>query len=227
MNIHYLPLRAIQQDRNFLSFFRSRKVQNLDKLRDSIKSDGLLNPLIVVRNGNTYQVIDGQKRLSVIRRLSNTSRYERRYSKVPCLIREQGILETRVQSNKPLLLNDQELAHNIIKASRGQSPLSKIAKRYACDLSVVIQSLNLNNLHRDVFTLFSKGTLSLDQAAALSSLGNKKKQTEILMELGPSASVRKIMKAVNAEANQLSDATKKPNFLAPYHTSNMKGLLPV
>jgi len=72
----------------------------------------------------------------------------------------------------------------------------------------------------------SKGTLSLDQAAALSSLGNKK-QTEILMELGPSASVRKIMKAVNAEANQLSDATKKPNYLAPYHTSNTKGLLPV
>ena len=225
MSIHYLPLRAIQKNRNFLSFFLSPNGQGLSELQDSIESDGLLNPIFVVRNGNAYEVIDGQKRLNVIRRLSNTSQYKRRYSKVPCLIKEQGILDIRVPSNKPLLLNDQELAHNILKASRGQSPLSKIAKRYACDLSVALQCLNLKNLNRDILKLFSKGTLSLDQAAAFSSLKNKKKQAEILLKIGPSASARKIMKAVDDEAKHLLGATRNDNCSTPYHNTNMKSLL--
>ena len=225
MSIHYLPLRAIQKNHNFLSFFRSPNGQDLAELQDSIESDGLLNPIFVLRNGNAYQVIDGQKRLKVIRRLSNTSRYKRRYSKVPCLIKEQGILNMKIPSNKPLLLNDQELAHNILKASRGQSSLSTIAKRYACDLSVAMQCLNLKNLNRDILKLFSKGTLSLDQAAALSSLRNKKKQTEILLKIGPSASVRKIMEAVEDEAKHLIGATRNDNCSTPYHNTNMKGLL--
>jgi len=227
MNVHYLPLRAIQKDRNFRSFFRSLIRQNSDELADSIESDGLLNPIFVVRSGSTYEVIDGHKRLNVIRRLSNTMQYKRRYSKVPCLIKGQGLSNIKAPGHKPLLLNDQELAHNILKASRGQSSLSKIAKRYACDSSVAMQCLALNNLHRDIFKLFSKGTLTLDQAAAFSILKNKRKQNELLLRLGPSANTQVIMEAVNAKAKHISGTAKSLKSVAPYHRSNMKDLLAV
>lgn len=208
MNIHYLPLRVFHKDIDILSIMRLNKRTDLDELQNSIELDGLLNPILVVRSGNSYQVVDGKKRLKVIRKLSKNSRYERRYSKVPCLINDGDIPDITIPTNKPLLLNDQELAHNIIKASHGQSSLSIIAKRYGCDLTVALKCLNLKNLHREIFKLFTKGTLSLDQAAALSTLSSKTKQLDILLKLGPSARISKIMTAVCAQSNYVSSAVR-------------------
>lgn len=225
MRLYSLPIKAIERDKTVMSFLGLRKITGSNELQDSIELDGLLNPIFVIRDGDKYKVIDGKKRLDVIRRLAKMSRYKRRYSKVPCVILTQEALNINIATNKPILLNDQELAFNIIKASHGQSSLAAIAKRYGCDLQVALQCLNLKNLNRDIFKLFSKGTLSLEQAAALSTLRSKKAQYDILLKLGPSAHMSKIVDAINVHAQRSSAANENIDVAASYINPVMKDFI--
>lgn len=195
MNIEYVPLTSIMKEGLLYSFFHSKKDNYLTELRNSIQLDGLLNPIIVTKIDDSYEVTDGKKRLDIIRQLSKSQPYKHRYSKVPCLVND---MEIQKQYTRPILLNDQELAHNIIRASYGSSSLSDISKRFECEMSITLQCLNLKNLNRKIFSLFFKGTLSLDQAYALSTSNDKSLQLKALYKLGPSASKNEFLEVISS-----------------------------
>ena len=196
MKIFYLSLDSIEKEGFLSTLFQPTKDDGLLEIEQSIVLDGLLNPITVIKNGNIYKVIDGKKRLKIIRHLSKSNRYRRSFSKVPCILREQNTVNDNTRFGRPILLNDQELAYNIRRAYRGSRSLADISKRYECDLSIAMQCLSLENLNRKIFNIFNTGTISLDQAAALSSLNDQKHQFEILLKLGPSAHASEILKAV-------------------------------
>ena len=205
MKVFYAPLGSLQKEGLFLTLFKSRHIDGLSEIQESIALDGLLNPIIVVKTGITFKVVDGQKRLKAIRLLSKSTRYKRAFSKVPCILQTENLAKSVARLGRPVLLNDQELAYNITRASRGSSSLLDISKRYACDLPIALQCLSLENLNRDVFKLFNKGAISLQQAAALSSFDDEEQQLEMLLKFGPT--VNKTM------ASTLS----KPKMLGSQH----------
>ena len=173
MDIFYLSLESIKKEGFLTPLFQSLKGDNLGQMQQSLETDGLLNPIVVVKTGDTFEVVDGQKRLRAIRALSKSNRYRRRFSKIPCILAEQCPVADDIKARRPILLNDQELVSNIIRASRSTRSLSDISKRYECDLSIAMQCLSLKNINREIFKMFNKGRISLEQAAAFSVLNDR------------------------------------------------------
>ena len=201
MQIIYIPLKALSSDTGLLQFSK-RSGQKLDKLRHSIVENGLLNPLRVTPNKNKFSVLDGKKRLQVLKALAKSNARSGPLSyaltKIPCIV--ETFTPAKRASNavaqRPLLLSAPELAHLILVQVRKSVPLNYIAQRYECDKAVVLDCLKLPSLNKKVLKAFYDGTVSLEQAAALATIPNPKAQWDLLLQLGPFVSNNNILKAI-------------------------------
>lgn len=195
MTTKLIPLKALSLGTKTLSIFTKAKPKDLSKIRQSIIKDGLLYPLVVVKDGAKYLVIDGKKRLSVIRKLSKSSHYSRSTAKIPCLIQD-AITIMPVMSRRPTLLTGPELAHQIIVAAQSRVSHAFIAQRFECDITVVNDCLSLTKLHPELLMHFNNKAISLEQAAALATIENMDAQLSLLHQLGPFVSNTEIIDAI-------------------------------
>jgi len=195
MHIVYISLKSLSSDTGLLSFSKSGD-QKLDTLRHSLTANGLLNPLRVTPHKKKFLVVDGKKRLKAIKLLARTGAQS--FSKIPCVIDtfDSSINTETAPKDRPALLSAAELAHLILTQVRKSVPLNYIAQRYECDMHVVRKCLRLPGLHVKVLKAFYDGTISLEQASALSHIPNPKAQWNLLLQLGPFASDRRILKAI-------------------------------
>ena len=202
-----IPIKLILDENDVVSFMSKSKRKASDIwLANSIVRDGLLNPLVVRQHGSKFIVVDGKKRLAILRRLSKLKRLSKAILKVPCIVQEVASLKP-VERRRPLLLTGPELAHKIIlEAQNATSPVS-IAQRYECDLSVVEDCLSLPGLHPEMLKYFNNRAISLEQAAAFATIENKKAQLDLLHQLGPFVSNADIITAIREGATvvELSD----------------------
>lgn len=197
MTTKLIPLKALTAGNKSLSVFIQNKSESLTRLQQSIEKDGLLYPLVVVKEGAKYLVIDGKKRLSVIRKMSKSSRYTRSTAKIPCFVqRADNILP--IAASKPTLLTDRELAHEIILAAQSQVSHAFIAQRFECKISVVEDCVSLTRLHPELLVHFNNNAISLKQAAAFATIDNMEAQLSLLHQLGPFASNSDIIEAIKA-----------------------------
>lgn len=67
-------------------------------------------------------------------------------------------------------------------------------------MSVIEDCLSLRNLHPEVLLHFNKGAVSLEQAAALATIGNMTAQLNLLHQLGPFVSNIEIIAAIKSGA---------------------------
>ena len=81
MTTKLIPLNALSLGAMSFSALTKPKLHDLTKIRQSIEKDGLLYPLIVVKDGAKYLVIDGKKRLNIIRKLAKSKLYPRSTAK--------------------------------------------------------------------------------------------------------------------------------------------------
>lgn len=190
-----IPLKFLSLGGKTLSLFKKNKPRDLTNLRQSIETDGLLYPLIVVKVGAKYLVVDGKKRLSIIRKLAKSSRYTRSTAKIPCLVQEVNKI-TPIIERRPLLLTAPELAHEIIFAAQSRVSYVSIAQRFECDLSVVYDCISLSKLHPKLLMHFNNNVISLEQAAAFATIDNIEAQLSLLDQLGPFVSNAKIIEAI-------------------------------
>jgi len=208
-----IPIKLLLDGGDVVSFMSKAQRKAGDVwLTNSIIKDGLLNPLIVRQHGSKFIVVDGKKRLGIIRRLTKLKRLSKAIVKVPCIVQEVMSLKP-VERRRPLLLTGPELAHKIIlDAQNATSPVS-IAQRYECDLSVVEDCLSLPGLHPEMLQHFNNRAISLEQAAAFATIENKKAQLDLLHQLGPFVSDVDIIAAIREGATVVELSDDKIIFL--------------
>jgi ParB family chromosome partitioning protein len=153
-----------------------RKSVNDDRLKqlsDSIKEDGVLQPIVVRRNGERYQLIMGERRLRAAKLAG--------VPKVPAIVKDVKDVDSLrlalVENIQREDLNAVEVAHayRALVASFGltQSDLAKLIGR---DRSSVANTLRLLNLPEEVQQMIVDERLTGGHARALLALPTQKDQ---------------------------------------------------
>ena len=200
MTTKLIPLNLLTYASDSVTFMSPmRSHSNPLWLKRSIIKDGLFNPLVVLRKGSKYVVLDGKKRLAVIRKIAKSKQLTKRIAKVPCVVQESRTV-TPVQSRRPALLTGPELAHQILLMANSKvSPVS-IAQRFECNVSVVEDCVSLRKLNPQILMHFNNGVITLEQAAAFATIYNMKAQMDLLLQLGPFISDKDIIAKIRAGA---------------------------
>jgi len=148
----------------------------LKELADSIRSSGILQPILVRRTDGQYQLIAGERRLRAARLAGLQA--------VPAVIRELGdreTLELAVTENVMREdLNPIEVAH-AYHSLQEQFQLShdEIAARIGVDRSTVSNTLRLLRLPQQLQDMVAKGDVSAGHARALLGLETADRQYEL------------------------------------------------
>jgi ParB family transcriptional regulator, chromosome partitioning protein len=148
----------------------------LRELADSIRSSGVLQPVLVRRIDGKYQLVAGERRLRAARLAGLQA--------VPAVIRDLGdreTLELAVTENVMREeLNPIEVAraYNALQ-ERFQLSHEEIAERIGVNRSTVSNTLRLLRLPRQLQDMVAKGEVSAGHARALLGLESADRQNEL------------------------------------------------
>lgn len=151
--------------------------RELEDLAQSIKVHGILQPLVVIKTPNGYQLVAGERRLRASKLAGLV--------KVPAIVRtfnEQEQLELAVIENiQRSDLNPLEVAIAYTKLiDQFNLTHEQIAKRVGKGASTVSNSVRLINLPHPAKLALQKGQISEGHARAILSLDNPAEQIQLL-----------------------------------------------
>lgn len=173
-----VPISLVEPNRN-----QPRKVFNeesLQELAESIKNVGVIQPLLVQKNGEFYEIIAGERRWRAARMAG--------LKEVPVLVREYT---DRNKMEIALIENIQREDLNPIEEAKGYEQLidefnlkqEEVAQRVSKSRAAVTNSLRLLKLDERVQTFVSDGTISGGHARALLSLDSKEDQYQTALQI--------------------------------------------
>ena len=147
--------------------YQPRKVFDkaaLEELAASIKTFGIIQPLIVLRSGNRYVIIAGERRFRAARLAGLTS--------VPCVVRE---LTPREMREIALIENLQRSDLNPVEEAKGYRQLidasgmtqEALSKAVSKSRSAITNSLRLLDLPEVVQQMIFEGKLTAGHARAI------------------------------------------------------------
>lgn len=150
---------------------------DLEDLAQSIKTHGILQPLVVIKSSGGYQLVAGERRLRASKLAG--------LSKVPAIVRtfsEQEQLELAVIENiQRADLNPLEVAIAYTKLiDQFNLTHEQIAKRVGKGASTVSNAVRLINLPHPAKLALQKGQISEGHARAILSLNNPAEQIQLL-----------------------------------------------
>jgi len=148
--------------------------ENLDELVASIKEHGIIQPLIVRKRGDIFEIIAGERRWRAAQKAG--------LSEVPVIAREasdQDVLEMALIEN----LQREDL--NPIEEARAFARLAKefslrqedIAQKVGKSRAAVANSMRLLDLHEQVQSWLTQDRISVGHAKVLLSLKSQEEQT--------------------------------------------------
>jgi ParB family chromosome partitioning protein len=188
---------------------------SMEELASSIKESGILQPVLVVPEGNHYTIIVGERRWRAAQKIG--------FKKIPSIIRSMPVaqqLETSLVENiQREDLNPLEIALAYQKLSQELNYTQEdIAKKVGKDRASVANYLRLINLPKEIQDYLAAGSISMGHARALLSLENSKTQIAFARKIiKKQLSVRQIEKT----ARKLKDAPQRekgrpldPNLMA-------------
>ena len=154
----------------------------LQELSDSIKANGIIQPILVRRTGNTYRIIAGERRWRAAQRAG--------LHKVPVVVREvpeggKELLELALIENiqrENLNSVDEALAYRKLADEFGLTQ-DQIAAAVGKDRSSVANILRLLKLPDEVRADLVSGALSMGHARALLSLPDAPAQRHAAREV--------------------------------------------
>lgn len=155
----------------------------LEELSRSIKSNGIIQPILVRRTGATYQIIAGERRWRAAQRAG--------LMKVPVVVREMPAGSEKEQLELALVENiqrenlnpvDEALAYQQL-VDRHALTQDQIAAAVGKDRSSVANYLRLLKLPDEVRADLSGGALSMGHARALLALADPATQRQAAREV--------------------------------------------
>ncbi|MBT9779399.1 ParB/RepB/Spo0J family partition protein [Clostridium sp. MCC353] len=180
----------------------------LQELADSIKQYGVLQPLLVQKKGNLYELIAGERRWRAAKLAG--------LKEVPVVIREY----TKQQSMEIALIeNVQREDLNPIEEAQAYQQLmeefglkqEEIAARVAKSRTAVTNSMRLLKLDQRVQKMLTEGVISSGHARALLSLEDKEQQYVIAEKIVVGRlSVREVEKLVKLLTKPKKEKVQEP-----------------
>ena len=173
-----VPISMVEPNKN-----QPRKTfheESLQELAASIKNVGVIQPLLVQKNGDFYEIIAGERRWRAARMAG--------LKEVPVLVREYT---DRNRMEIALIENIQREDLNPIEEAHGYEQLiheydlkqDEVAQRVSKSRAAVTNSLRLLKLDKRVQEFVSDGTLSSGHARALLGLEDGDKQYEAALQI--------------------------------------------
>ena len=167
---------------------------SLVELADSIKANGLIQPIVVRSVGDRYELIAGERRLRACK-LAGMSR-------IPAYLRAADELQ---QAELALVENVQREDLNAIDRAAAYHTLinelgltqTDLSTRIGEDRSVISNHLRLLELPADVQALVRDGTLSLGHAKVIAGVTDSTDQSRLAkLVVGQSLSVRNLERVI-------------------------------
>jgi len=161
----YSPVDLVKISPNPLQPRKEFKEQEIADLQSSIAKDGLLQPIVVVEEGQGYRLVAGERRLRAVQRLGWTA--------IPALV--LASIEEVELLRKSIVENIQRTNLNPIEEARAYKrliddygySLENVAQEVAKDLSTISNTIRLLNLPEDVQSALKQGVISAGHARAL------------------------------------------------------------
>jgi ParB family chromosome partitioning protein len=172
---------------------------DLERLADSIRQHGVLQPIVLRRAGGRYELVVGERRWRATRAAGLT--------KIPAIIAdvdERERLELALVENVQRRdLNPIELAHAFRSLSDGGTTQEEIGRRVSLDRSTVANHLRLLELPRELQADVESACIGIGHAKALLQLSNPERRRHLRDRIvNEGLSVR--------AAEQLARATGRP-----------------
>ena len=203
-------LRLSQIDPN-----RSQPRQNfedeaLEELADSIRQFGVLQPILVQKKGNRYEIIAGERRWRASRKAGLTE--------IPAIIRDYSDQETLELS---LIENIQRQDLNPIEEAKAfrrlldefQLRQEDLAARVSKSRTAITNSVRLLKLDERVQDMLAQGQLSMGHARALISVEIGEEQYLIAQQIAEKQlsvrDVEKLIKKRNIENKKKKETVRK------------------
>ncbi len=150
--------------------------EELEQLAQSIRQHGLLQPLVVRRVGERYQLISGERRLRAAQQAGCTQ--------VPVVVRQA---DDRQMAELALVENLQRKDLNPLEKAAAfqrylqqyQCSQEELASRLGIHRSTVANLIRLLHLPQSVQQMLRQGELSMGHARALLTLGQEEQQLEL------------------------------------------------
>ena len=180
------------------------KKEDLEELASSIKKNGLLQPILVRKVGDKYQIIAGERRWQACKSLD--------MKKVPVRVKEadddQTIILALVENIQRSDLNPIEEAYGYRRMmERGKMTQSEVAQAVSKGRSTIANSLRLLELPEDAQQLLFEEKITAGHARAILSIPTKegrRKLTDKLIESNMS------VREAESYARLLSGSKKEP-----------------
>ncbi|MBW1687691.1 MAG: ParB/RepB/Spo0J family partition protein [Deltaproteobacteria bacterium] len=171
----------------------------LERLADSIRQHGVLQPIVLRRVGSRYELVVGERRWRATRAAG--------LAKIPAIIAdvdERERLELALVENVQRRdLNPIELAHAFRSLSEGGTTQEEIGRRVGLDRSTVANHLRLLELPRELQADVESACIGIGHAKALLQLSNPERRRHLRDRIvNEGLSVR--------AAEQLARATGRP-----------------
>ncbi len=181
--------------------------EKLVELADSIKEHGVLQPIIVAKKDDYYQIIAGERRwrASKIAGLKTIPTIVRDYDEKK--IREVSLIENIQREN----LNPIETAQAIKELMEEHNlTQEQLAKTLGKSRSAIANTVRILNLDERVIELVNEGKLTEGHARSLVAISNQQKQYKLAMDIvNLDMSVRDAETLVKEEKNNKDKSQKK------------------
>jgi ParB family chromosome partitioning protein len=170
----------------------------MEDLKASIKEKGLLQPILVRKNGDEYEVIAGERRLRAARALN--------LAQVPVVIKNVTDREALVLA---LVENIQREELNAIEEAKGFKRLMEefqftqeaVAESIGKDRTTITNTIRLLRLPESIQQMVAEAKISMGHARALLGLGDAKVQAKMAEAIvAQSLSVRQVEAMVKKAA---------------------------
>lgn len=181
----------------------------LDELARSITEKGVIQPIIVRKRGDGYEVIAGERRLLAARRAG--------LKEVPALIRE--VSDRRDLLEIAIIENIQREDLNPLERARSYRRLidefgetqEEIARRMGKDRSTIANTLRILELPGEVKNLIEDGRLNFGQARTLLALDSRERQLRLARRAADGGlSVRELEKLAAGEKTKSARRPSPP-----------------
>jgi len=149
--------------------------KNLERMAKSVFRHGVLQPVIVRKAGNRYQLICGEQRWRAARLAELSS--------IPAVVTDvddRDLLELALIENVQRAdLNPIELAHAFKALCASGATQEEVGERVSLDRSTVANHLRMLDLPREFQADVEAGRLSIGHAKALLSIGNPERRRHL------------------------------------------------
>lgn len=184
--------------------------QGLNELAESIRQHGIIQPLVLRKIGDKYEIIAGERRYK--------ASYIAGLTKVPAVIIDLNDNESAevaiVENIQRKDLSPIEEAKSYKKLlDRGYLTQDQLASRMGKNQSTVSNKLRLLNLDKKVQDALLNNKISERHARSLLKLDNKEEQKEVLDEIiEKRLNVRDTEDLINRKLNEEEEIIRIPSF---------------